>query len=207
MRNQQFWDASSFASEQWDILFDLFKKALIQYAPNPSSNKINKKKNKKKEDIYSDPDRLADATLQLLSVLCLICKHDTEDMLTGDDKHSVTTILTKFLRKGYHLDDNTYNTDTPQDTHPVELHTEALNTFAWILFVANNQRLILQFLENVSQYFASTDNEDEDEDEREEFVQKHAEVAACSIRIWTFLLSTLDDEDIHQHFDYRYAKI
>jgi len=186
-------------SNHWALLSDLIRSSLLKdFNTQGGSNEERKdKRNKKKKQEGERNEDLMEECLHLVMLLCNLLAEEVQEVMADEDNdHSFLNVLSRLLRKGFiqAVEGRKDEDDNPEGHHSPRLHGEVLKTFAWMLFYADVQAQIVEFLQSSQQYFVFN------KDIAEDIYSKNMEVMAAALQCWAFLLATISDDHIHDLF-------
>ena len=150
--------------------------------------------------------------IRLCALVCNVLQEDVPEIVADeDDSESLLNVLVSFLRKGFFSEEGEKEEENENESggrekekeigsgkrHSAYLHDDALKALAWILFYGNNSQQIIDFLNSCAKYFVRAPEQDLD------FLDKNVQVMNSALQCWSFLLTTLEEEDIHDLFTFK----
>jgi len=185
-------------SNHWALLSDLIRSSLLKDSNTQGATNEERKdkRNKKKKQEGERNEDLKLECLHLVMLLCnLLAEEVQEVMADEEDDHSFLNVLSRLLRKGFIPEEIGKDEDENlEGHHSPRLHGEVLKSFAWLLFYADEQTQIVEFLQSSQQYFVFN------KDIAEDIYSKNIEVMDAALQCWAFLLTSLNDDRIHDLF-------
>eukprot|EP01087_Luapelamoeba_hula_P017029 TRINITY_DN5324_c3_g1_i1.p1 TRINITY_DN5324_c3_g1~~TRINITY_DN5324_c3_g1_i1.p1 ORF type:complete len:440 (-),score=117.74 TRINITY_DN5324_c3_g1_i1:546-1865(-) len=196
-------------AHRWAVIERIVRRALLAPSSlsdtnnnsnsNQSSRADNTQQSQHQHSATTTQSRFVFSCCRLVIGLALALKEDADLLESSDAEQSGSVLhsLSAFLRAGY-LRPMLEGEERENAHHTAELHCAALVTTGVVLWIIDDQKMIAQFLESLTSYFTS----DDDDPYSDKAMCEDIEVIRTALELWCMLLPALDEATIATIFTF-----